>query len=100
MAYSQMERRDAIAESGIKQLEVARVLDVHPSLVSRVIQGERFEGVGARKVMRYFANILSVPVNMLFPEYERRRKPRTMRTLCFRWITTLALSSTSVAWWA
>lgn len=76
MPQDRLARRDRIFAAGLTLQGIAKDVQVHPSLVSLVIAGHRFEGAKARQVMHYIAGFMELPPLDLFPELERRRKPR------------------------
>lgn len=67
-----MARKNALRRRGIFQTDIAKGCGVDQGLVSCVL-AETKHGPKARMVMEYIASQLNLPVEIVFPNYERRR---------------------------
>lgn len=65
-------RTAAMWKAGLRMEEIAQVVGVHSSHVYRVVNDQK-HGAKAREVMAYIASALSLPVEQVFPHYERRK---------------------------
>lgn len=73
MSYTAIDRKDALYRARIASADIARELGVSEALVSLVIAGKRISGPQSRRVMARLAELLGVPVTVLFPGVERRQ---------------------------
>lgn len=70
-----LDRKRAMKERGITQLQVARALGVDQGLVSHVVNETKMTagGTKSRRIMEHIAELLGLPVTHVFPAYERRK---------------------------
>jgi len=72
MGMTRVDRKVALLRIGKRHTEIARDCGVDLSVVSHVISGKRWTGPQARKVMQHIANILGMPLDEVFPGWNRR----------------------------
>jgi transcriptional regulator with XRE-family HTH domain len=72
---NEWEIRAAIKLAGYTQKQIAEDTETTQSVVSMVIRGRQWERPSGRRIMERIAEIIGVPVHIVFPHSERRKRP-------------------------
>ncbi len=64
-------RKMQMAMAGVSQVEIARLLGVSKSLVSKVVHGHRVDGLDARRVRRAIARRCGSPMDQMWPVMQK-----------------------------
>jgi hypothetical protein len=78
MAFSHVDRKQALHNIGLTQRQISQVCQTDVTLVSHVLVGRRWLGKDARRIMEYIVNRTSIPIDTFFP-WSRRRKGERRR---------------------
>lgn len=73
MPFSRIDRKTALLQAGKSQRDVAQAVGVDETVVSHVLAGRRWSAPDGLLVMRYLSDLFGIPMDEVFPGWERRR---------------------------
>lgn len=78
MGLTPLDRKTALRKVRLTQKMVGEACHTDVSLVSHVIAGRRWMGQDARRIMDYICDKTDIPIEKMFPWYERRKGYRKL----------------------